>query len=270
MLDDYLHLSKLPNLNFIFDTKHVLKGIVSLPCANEQLKIMTKNFIGNFLNFAWENFHEMSFKNFDTILREFSQIYAYIPTIRVIHKAQHKPIEKPIHAVFELMRKPYIIKPENNKYIFPDVNDFNSFINKSIWKTYSIDTLCGIAPFPEVTEITSYVPELTEESTLGDTMKRINEFAGSIYKVYNNFDRVTLYTILSESYLISSKETELDSTALMTLSDIFKNAKNIRNTIDGLYNNEDIDKIHIIVLPEKFCNKEILKLISNVRYVYND
>ena len=212
----------------------------------------------------------MSFKNFDTILREFSQIYAYIPTIRVIHKAKHKSFEKPIHAVFELMRKPYIIKPENNKYIFPDVNDFNSFINKSIWKTYSIDTLCGIAPFPEVTEITSYVPELTEESTLGDTMKRINEFAGSIYKVYNNFDRVTLYTILSESYLISSKETELDSTALMTLSDIFKNAKNIRNTIDGLYNNEDIDKIHIIVLPEKFCNKEILKLISNVRYVYND
>jgi hypothetical protein len=79
MLDDYVHLSKLPNLNFIFDTEHVLKGIVSLPCASQELMIRTKTFIEEFLM----DYQEMSFENIDSLLKDYSNKNAYFPTISV-------------------------------------------------------------------------------------------------------------------------------------------------------------------------------------------
>ncbi len=265
--DNYFTLSKLPNLNFIFDEKHVLKGIVSLPCATEELKNSTKTFISGFLQFAWSKYHQMTFKNIDSILKDYSNINALIPTIRIAEKQKPRLACKPCMAVFELTRKPFIIKPDKYNYIFPDESNANTMLNSSVWSKYSVDTMYGVNPFPEVTEITGYVPPLEDDNTLGDAFKRLNEFTGSVYKIYNNFDRVTIYTVLNEGKLLDLKDSEFHSTALMTPSELFRSAKEIRKTIDSLPHTDDEYKMHVIVLPEKFCNKETLKLISNVRYV---
>ena len=136
-LDEYVALSIIPNLIFIFDPMHVLKGIVSIPCANEELREMTKNYIENLLNYAHTNFSSLSFKNIDTILYEFSKEYAYIPLIRVAKKNKvHQEPSKPVEALIEL---------EDNdetsgsyKYILPDNNKISTFLDGSIWKTYSV------------------------------------------------------------------------------------------------------------------------------------
>lgn len=270
IFDDYLKLSKLYNLNFIFDKQHVLKGIVSLPCPDENSIVLTKKFIGDFLSFVENKYtNGMTFKNIDNILKEFSKTSIYFPTIRVAFGESCECPEKddePIEAVFELTRNPYILLPNKYKYVKPDANDFNSFFNKSIWHSFNVNPSFAITKYDYGSEISS-LPLLKPEDTLWDTMEHVNQMQGVVIKLNADFDKYQKYTLLSEKKLWKSTD-GFDSTAIMTLSDLFKNAKTINKMFEDDQLNDNLySTLHIIVLPKNFCNKDILKMISNVRYV---
>lgn len=217
MVDHYFALSLIPNLIFVFDEYHVLKGIVSLPCVHKDLRAITKNYIENLLAYSHEHYTELSFKNMDTILYQFSQEYAYIPMIRVAKKHAPPELSKPVKAMFEL---------ENNeqtsgtyKFITRDNNKISTFLQDSIWSIYSVK------------------------------------------EAFEDVSDKKLYTLLGEHVIFPSIK-NVKSTIMFTLSDVFKQTKEINKLVSNGETN-----VHFIVLPTDFCNKEFLKFISNVKYL---
>jgi Na+/phosphate symporter len=99
-------------------------------------------------------------------------------------------------------------------------------------------------------EITNYLEDLHDWDTLHTVMDHVNRFSGTVYRVYNECNRFTLYTMLTEGMIGKNKE-RFDSAALMTLSDLFKHTKDIRKLIESLHDDKDIEKIHVIVFVQK-------------------
>lgn len=267
MLDDYLRFSVIPNLHFIFNTQHVLKGIVSLPCADKDLIRITKKFFEDFIAFVWQHFNnKLTFKTIYSILKEFckgSESF-YLPTIRIAHPYKKHIIDDPKEVVFNLLKNPNVPKAESYKYIFKNDNNLNTFLNNSIWKTFTVNPSFAVSKIV-IDGNPSDLDPLYSHNTLYDTMEHVNELQNLTKKIFAEYEYTNKFTKLTEKYLVESSD-GFDSTALMTLSDLFKQAKNIKNIFDKYDDKKDIP-LHIIVLPEKLCNKDILKLISNVRYV---
>lgn len=253
MLDRVLTLSVIQNLVFVFDPQHVLKGIISLPSINEDVRTITKDYIGKLIDFAKQNYYKLSFKNMDEVLREFSKVHAFLPSIKVAHKKPKEMPERPVNAVFEISEKA-ILTPPCTKYILPDTSTLRTFIERSNWKTYSVNRSFDIG-IPEPFKPEPLVPS-DDISAIMDHVNALQDVASEIYNSYNN--RYTIYTKLTEGYLAKAKD-KTKSTAIMTLSDLFRNTKEI----DKVY---DKDKNFIIVLPQPFCNKETLQMLTNVKY----
>lgn len=267
MLDNINYLSFLPNLIFVFDELHILKGIVSLPCGNSNLIIKTKKFIEDFTNYATSNY-QLSFKNIDKILKEYSCTQnIYIPTIKILHKHPiHKVEKKPVVAIFDIIEKTQEIEYDTDhfKYILPNKDNMSIFLENSKWKSYKIDLSLNIPKVPSIPSGYEPLPPLKPEDTLATVEDHVNKLQGAVQEIYGEISRYNLITSLSERYICKPLEGKR-STAMLTISDIFKYAKEIRK----IKENTEYD-LRIIVLPEKFCNKETLSFITNVRYPGND
>ena len=264
MLDRFNSLSILPNLIFVFDEMHVLKGIISLPCGTDDLVGMTQNFIRGFLGYA-QTKHEMSFANLDKILQEYSQIDGYIPTIKVAHKHEKPKSEsKPLIAIFDIAQSNLNLEPEGTyKYILPNKNTMSGFLAKSRWKSYKIDMSIHIPYYGPIGKFKPppYEP-LDEYSTMEDIEEHVNDLQGSIATEYQQFVRYNFITTLSERFITKPiNVNEEASTALLTISDIFKYAKEIKKIKE-----EAKFEFKTVVLPENFCDKRTLSFITNVRY----
>ena len=136
--DDFVSKSIVPNLIFIFDKMHELKGIVSLPCKDDYQRQIEWNFIENFQEYS-RSMGKLSFKNIDQRLKEFASKYAMIPTIHVavppeeIGFEEHETIlnyETRLDINGKTIYKPYHYIREDEDKLLMD------FFNRSIWSTY--------------------------------------------------------------------------------------------------------------------------------------
>lgn len=242
-------MSMLPNLIFVFDPLRTLKGIVSLPCATSELREITQNYIGNLLSFMISNYKEITFKNFDNILKAFSTECPFIPTIHIAKPNRFMEIKEPVGTRFTFDKAFKVVIPADRKYIFPDDAKYSTFFDRSIWNSYSILDSFKV-PFE------AKYDDLDDGVTMDDIRRRVNELQ---WTIYYNLIQSSMFAWLSETYAIKPKNDD-SSVSLMTISDMFKQAK-VLNEL------KETENFHTIVLPKLFCDKEMLNLVANVKYL---
>lgn len=256
MLDHVHEFVFLPNLIFVFNEWHVLKGIVSLPCINTELVEITKNYLTNFLRYAQEHFSELTFKNIDNVIRNFGYDYLTVPMIKVARKHLPEELKKPIEAVITFTNMNKVVFIDDFNYILSNMNDFPTFFNKSCWKNYYIlDSMhIGKTVIPTVNRLTY------DDTNVFKIIDTINDLSKMTEIVYYSLVENNRYTLLSTSYLAKPRK-NFSTTSLMTIADLFKHAKEINNL------NFDESNTCIVVLPEGFCTSDDFKFIANVKYL---
>lgn len=256
MIDNVMALSFLPNLIFIFDEWHILKGIISLPCATTEIVQITKDYISNLLKYLQDHFSELTFKNIDNVIKNFGHDYMTIPNIRVAKRHKPQTFEEPIEAIISFSTSNKISIAEQFKFILPDKNDFPTFFEKSYWKEYFI-----LDSFHLPKTVIPDVDKLVYSDNMKKIIDVVNGLNSNIQVISYSLAEANKYTLLSESYLAKTNR-KIFRTSLMSISDLFRNAK----LINGLQF-ADEDGICIIVLPTGFCDKESFKFIANVKYL---
>ena len=106
-----------------------------------------------------------------------------------------------------------------------------------------------------------------------DSLGRTKEEVNKLQKLdYTSLKHRQIYSVVSESYPVKPKKGEV-STALLTISDLFKHTKEINKIINEMVEDPDTKKPvrandwNAIILPEGFCNRETLNFITTVKFI---
>lgn len=254
--DDFISKSIVPNLVFIFDKMHELKGIVSLPCIDDYQRQIEYNFIENFQEYS-RSMGKLSFKNIDQRLKEFASKYVTIPTIHVavppeeIGFEDHETIlnyETSIDDKLEYKAYHYI-REDADKMLM-------DFFNRSIWSTYSFSDSIDSSLSKMV------LPVVIRDRYFIDKRRDFNAALANISYLFRNADEIER-RFKPERDMIFILPTDVIKAYGTEIIGLIKSAKksDVQASINAIFEKlDEIDKRISVYHPES--NKSILKGIN--------